>query len=57
MKLEFSHYACHKKLLRCRAVVRLCKNFLLRAVSGPGRCKKIRGNVGQFAIKLKTSIT
>jgi hypothetical protein len=37
-----------KKLLKWRAVVRSCKNFLLRAVEGPRSCKKeIRGNVGK----------
>jgi hypothetical protein len=35
-----------KKILKCPAVVRSCKNFLLRTVAGPRSCKKnIRGNV------------
>jgi hypothetical protein len=33
-----------KKLLKCRAVVRSCKNFLLRAVAGPRSCKKKNQN-------------
>jgi hypothetical protein len=35
-----------KKFLKCRAVVRSCKNFLLRAVGGPRSCKKkIKGRL------------
>jgi hypothetical protein len=29
-----------KNFFKCGAVVRLCKNFLLRAVAGPRSCKK-----------------
>jgi hypothetical protein len=35
----------YEKLLKCRAVVRSCKNFLLRVVAGWCSCKKFRGNV------------
>ena len=34
-----------KKLLKCRAVFRSRKNFLLRAVAGPRSGKKIKGKV------------
>jgi hypothetical protein len=34
-----------RNLLKCCASVRLCKNFLLRAVAGPCSCRKIRGDV------------
>jgi hypothetical protein len=37
----------YKELLKCRAVVRLCKNSLLRAEAGPSSCKKkFRGKAG-----------
>ena len=34
-----------KKLLKCRAVVRSCKNFLLRTVAGLRSCKKLEGTL------------
>jgi hypothetical protein len=37
---KYSYYGYYKKLLKCRAVVRSCKNYLLRAVAGPRSCKK-----------------
>jgi hypothetical protein len=38
--VEFSYYAYYIKLLKCRAVVRSCKTFLLRVVAGWCSCKK-----------------
>jgi hypothetical protein len=44
-----------KKLLKCPAVVKSCKNFLLRAVAGPPSCKKkIRDNVVHRPTTTKT---
>ena len=41
-----------KKLLKCRAGVRSCNSFMLRAVTSPSSFKKIRGHVG-CAVKKK----
>jgi hypothetical protein len=34
-----------KNVLKCRAVVRSCKNFLLRAVASPRSCEKVEGTL------------
>jgi hypothetical protein len=43
-----------KKLLKYRAVVRSCKNFLLRAAAGPRSCKKKLGPLRPTEIRRST---
>jgi hypothetical protein len=48
MQPAYSYYAYYKKLLKSRAVVGPCKNFLLGAAAGlHSRKKKITGNIAQ----------
>jgi hypothetical protein len=45
-RYNYPYYAYYKKRLKCRAVVRSCKNFLLIAVAGPRSCKnKLEGRL------------
>jgi hypothetical protein len=44
---KYSYYANYKKVSKCRADVRSCKDFLLRAVAGPRSFEKIRENFGR----------
>jgi hypothetical protein len=60
VQLEFVHFHCkysyyvyYKKILKCRAVVRLCKIFLPREVAGPRSCKTLEGRVVTYQYRFQ----